>query len=189
MIELLFPLFVLLFEMEIDNIIDPNEFYSGKCFGDTYSNNNNNNNSVFNKNIDTPIVKQKRKKKFKPPSMLDSNHSSNKNVTRIGYKNVSKNKIPGIKRKNIKIIRPRNDPNNIKNPVILNKCQLNDDYSSKNDADLVPVVVDKFLSEYLREHQKDGIIFMYKCLMGIKNSNEKLGLILADEMGLGMDIL
>ncbi|TID21199.1 hypothetical protein CANINC_003479 [Pichia inconspicua] len=46
------------------------------------------------------------------------------------------------------------------------------------------VVVDPSLSVKLRPHQREGITFMYSCLMGLKASNIR-GVILADEMGLG----
>ncbi|KAL8715545.1 MAG: hypothetical protein Q9220_000881 [cf. Caloplaca sp. 1 TL-2023] len=52
-----------------------------------------------------------------------------------------------------------------------------------SDAEL-DVVVDSLLSSRLREHQRDGVKFLYECVMGIRNFNGQ-GAILADEMGLG----
>lgn len=49
---------------------------------------------------------------------------------------------------------------------------------------VVPVVVDPHLSKQLRPHQRDGIQFMYDCLMG-ERAFDGNGCILADEMGLG----
>jgi DNA repair and recombination protein RAD54B len=46
------------------------------------------------------------------------------------------------------------------------------------------VVVDPFLSQHLRPHQREGVEFLYQCVMGMK-SFEGQGAILADEMGLG----
>ncbi|XP_034250356.1 DNA repair and recombination protein RAD54B-like isoform X2 [Thrips palmi] len=46
------------------------------------------------------------------------------------------------------------------------------------------VAVDSFLSRVLRPHQKEGVTFLYECVMGMKNS-QYFGSILADEMGLG----
>lgn len=46
------------------------------------------------------------------------------------------------------------------------------------------VVVDTFLSKQLRTHQRDGVEFMYRCVMGIVSPHHE-GCILADEMGLG----
>lgn len=43
------------------------------------------------------------------------------------------------------------------------------------------------LARELRPHQREGVIFMYECLMGYRQFNEVpyFGCILADEMGLG----
>ena len=45
-------------------------------------------------------------------------------------------------------------------------------------------VVDPHLGRHLRPHQREGVVFMYECVMGLK-SPEHVGCILADEMGLG----
>lgn len=50
--------------------------------------------------------------------------------------------------------------------------------------ELVDVVLDPFLGQHLREHQREGIKFMYECVMGMRDFNGT-GAILADEMGLG----
>ena len=49
---------------------------------------------------------------------------------------------------------------------------------------VVDVVVDPILSSKLRDHQKDGVKFMYECVMGMRDFDGQ-GAILADEMGLG----
>ncbi|RDW71267.1 hypothetical protein BP6252_07830 [Coleophoma cylindrospora] len=49
---------------------------------------------------------------------------------------------------------------------------------------VVDVVVDPFLNQHLRPHQKEGIKFLYECVMGMRSFNGQ-GAILADEMGLG----
>ncbi|QQP58194.1 DNA repair and recombination protein RAD54Blike, partial [Caligus rogercresseyi] len=46
------------------------------------------------------------------------------------------------------------------------------------------VSVDPRLAKVLRSHQKEGVLFMYKCLMGYRTPGYH-GVILADEMGLG----
>ncbi|KAL8724395.1 MAG: hypothetical protein Q9166_007975 [cf. Caloplaca sp. 2 TL-2023] len=48
----------------------------------------------------------------------------------------------------------------------------------------VDVVVDPILSKKLREHQREGVRFLYECVSGLRDFNGK-GAILADEMGLG----
>jgi DNA repair and recombination protein RAD54B len=46
---------------------------------------------------------------------------------------------------------------------------------------VVPVVVDPHLSKRLRPHQRDGVQFMYDCLLGVRKFDGN-GCILADEM-------
>lgn len=46
------------------------------------------------------------------------------------------------------------------------------------------VVVDPYISQHLRPHQREGVEFLYKCIMGM-GGFEGQGAILADEMGLG----
>lgn len=48
---------------------------------------------------------------------------------------------------------------------------------------VVDVVMDPFLSRHLRDHQREGVQFMYECVMGMRDSGD--GAVLADEMGLG----
>ncbi|KAF8245370.1 hypothetical protein K440DRAFT_409395 [Wilcoxina mikolae CBS 423.85] len=49
---------------------------------------------------------------------------------------------------------------------------------------VVDVVVDPYLSQHLRPHQREGVEFLYQCVMGMRPF-EGRGSILADEMGLG----
>ena len=56
--------------------------------------------------------------------------------------------------------------------------------SVPNGKQIVDVVVDPFLSDKLREHQRAGVAFLYECVMGMKGYDGE-GAILADEMGLG----
>lgn len=50
---------------------------------------------------------------------------------------------------------------------------------------VVDVVVDPILSRHLREHQREGVRFLYECVMGMRMNGGGQGAILADEMGLG----
>lgn len=50
--------------------------------------------------------------------------------------------------------------------------------------EIVDVVVDPLLTQHLREHQREGVKFLYECVMGMRDF-EGQGAILADEMGLG----
>lgn len=73
---------------------------------------------------------------------------------------------------------PRHDPNT---PEALVMKRIKDVPRGK---EIVDVVVDPFLSQHLRDHQRDGIKFLYECVMGMRDFNGQ-GAILADEMGLG----
>ncbi|KAJ6078447.1 hypothetical protein N7467_008200 [Penicillium canescens] len=49
---------------------------------------------------------------------------------------------------------------------------------------VVDVVVDPILCKNLRPHQREGVQFLYECVMGMRSFNGE-GAILADDMGLG----
>ncbi|KAJ9653547.1 helicase [Neophaeococcomyces mojaviensis] len=49
---------------------------------------------------------------------------------------------------------------------------------------IVDVVLDPILSKHLREHQREGVRFLYECVMDLRNFGGQ-GCILADDMGLG----
>ncbi|KAI4213829.1 MAG: hypothetical protein LQ351_003523 [Letrouitia transgressa] len=52
---------------------------------------------------------------------------------------------------------------------------------------IVDVVVDPLLTRHLREHQREGVKFLYECVMGLRDFDGQ-GAILADEMGLGKSL-
>ncbi|KAK2196737.1 bifunctional Helicase [Babesia duncani] len=52
-----------------------------------------------------------------------------------------------------------------------------------NEGD-VEIKVDSLLSRFLRDHQRQGVAFIFNCLMGLKDFDGR-GCILADDMGLG----
>ncbi|KNE64148.1 hypothetical protein AMAG_09199 [Allomyces macrogynus ATCC 38327] len=57
--------------------------------------------------------------------------------------------------------------------------------ADEDDHDeIVDVVVDPVLARHLRPHQRDGVQFLYECLLGYRMEGGS-GAILADEMGLG----
>ena len=49
---------------------------------------------------------------------------------------------------------------------------------------IVDVVLDPLLGKHLREHQREGVKFLYECVMGMRDYDGQ-GAILADDMGLG----
>ncbi|XP_065657534.1 DNA repair and recombination protein RAD54-like isoform X2 [Hydra vulgaris] len=56
--------------------------------------------------------------------------------------------------------------------------------TSKSEENLVHVVVDPQLTSVLRPHQREGVKFLYDCVVG-NRIKDNFGCIMADEMGLG----
>ncbi|PGH12026.1 hypothetical protein AJ79_04535 [Helicocarpus griseus UAMH5409] len=73
---------------------------------------------------------------------------------------------------------PRHDPN-LPGAVVMKRPT-----SVPKGKQVVDVVLDPLLGKHLREHQREGVKFLYECVMGMRPFNGE-GAILADEMGLG----
>ncbi|KAJ7372149.1 DNA repair and recombination protein rad54b [Desmophyllum pertusum] len=58
---------------------------------------------------------------------------------------------------------------------------------NRGGLDIRDVVVDPHVSQHLRPHQRDGVMFLYECVLGLRNFNGN-GAILADDMGLGKTV-
>lgn len=56
--------------------------------------------------------------------------------------------------------------------------------TAPNGRQIVDVVLDPLIGKHLREHQREGVKFLYECVMGLRDFDGE-GCILADEMGLG----
>ncbi|KAM5280819.1 DNA repair and recombination protein RAD54B [Ctenodactylus gundi] len=80
--------------------------------------------------------------------------------------------------------KPRHDPYT-PNSLVMQRPDKNHQWMfNKNCFPLVDVVVDPYVVHHLRPHQKEGIMFLYECVMGMRMIG-RCGAILADEMGLG----
>lgn len=73
---------------------------------------------------------------------------------------------------------PRHDPN-AGNALVMKRPS-----TVPKGKQVVDVVVDPLLTRSLRSHQRQGVAFLYDCVMGMRGSPGE-GAILADEMGLG----
>ncbi|KAL3471451.1 SNF2 family N-terminal domain-containing protein [Aspergillus californicus] len=73
---------------------------------------------------------------------------------------------------------PRHDPNQAGALVLTRPSSV------PKGKRIVDVVVDPILAKHLRPHQREGVNFMYECVMGMRSFNGE-GAILADDMGLG----
>lgn len=87
--------------------------------------------------------------------------------------------ISGALRRTTKVKGARHDPN-AEGSVVLTR--------PKTKKEIVDVVIDPLISQYLRPHQKEGVQFLYECVMGMRDYQGK-GAILADEMGLGKTLM
>ena len=76
---------------------------------------------------------------------------------------------------------PRHDPH-IPGAIVLKRPK-----SVPPGKQIVDVVIDPLLGNKLREHQREGVKFMYECVMGFRDFDGQ-GAILADEMGLGKSL-
>lgn len=79
--------------------------------------------------------------------------------------------------RNPSIPQPRHDPT-APNALIMKRPK-----DCPKGKQIVDVVVDPVLSKHLRDHQREGVQFLYECIMGMRCEGE--GAIMADEMGLG----
>uniref|UniRef100_A0A8C7VMR2 RAD54 homolog B n=1 Tax=Oncorhynchus mykiss TaxID=8022 RepID=A0A8C7VMR2_ONCMY len=80
--------------------------------------------------------------------------------------------------------KPRHDPL-APGAIVMPRPSTNHQWTyNKAGLPLVDVVVDPYLTTHLRPHQRDGLLFLYECVMGMR-ATCRYGAILADEMGLG----
>ncbi|KAL8793137.1 MAG: hypothetical protein Q9195_004249 [Heterodermia aff. obscurata] len=130
-----------------------------------------------------PISKAKTQTKTaidltKQPAKKPHNVASPRNLgTQAPWKNPTlASTIMSIK--DAKTVTPRH------NPCAARALVMKRPQTIPKGRQLVDVVVDPLLSEHLREHQREGVEFMYECVMGMRAFDGQ-GAILADEMGLG----
>ncbi|XP_037058288.1 DNA repair and recombination protein RAD54B isoform X2 [Peromyscus leucopus] len=142
-------------EIEILGTVSSDDFNSGKCFQGAHG---------------SPAV----------PSSQAARKCFSNPFKSVGQSSQSKANRPDAWQS----CKPRHDPrapNSLVMPPPDKNHQL---LFNRNCFPLVDVVVDPHLVHHLRSHQREGIIFLYECVMGMR-ANGRCGAILADEMGLG----
>ncbi|XP_013382594.1 DNA repair and recombination protein RAD54B [Lingula anatina] len=82
------------------------------------------------------------------------------------------------------VVTPRFDPMAPGALVMLRPLSTHQWQFNKNGTPVVDVVVDPHVACHLRPHQREGVAFLYQCVMGMREHVGQ-GAILADEMGLG----
>ncbi len=98
-------------------------------------------------------------------------------ASKSGYKNPMLAKTAVVKKEGDRSV-GRHDPS-APGALVMKRPQ-----SVPPSKEIVDVVLDPILGQHLREHQREGVKFLYECVMGMRNFDGQ-GAILADEMGLG----
>ena len=149
---------------------------------------------------DKPFLNSSRAKPVSEPKQISLPKPHPKNVKSLSAKNEeSKNFHSASGPKKLATLAPFKDPS-LSSTVVpklpngeltprhsvdeLNALIMKRPKDVPKGKRLVDVVVDPILSTCLREHQREGVKFMYECVMGMREF-EGQGAILADEMGLG----
>lgn len=166
-------------DVEVDSVLSREEFLAGRPFLGT---------SMAKS---TPHVPEKPKPiqevKVKPKAALVSEKESmKKSPNVVAPKSVAtkaqwKNPLLAstvMVMKDGKEPTPRHDPN-VSGAIVMKRPK-----NVPKGKEVVEVVVDPLLTQHLREHQREGVKFMYECVMGMRDFDGQ-GAILADEMGLG----
>uniref|UniRef100_A0A8C8RUC6 RAD54 homolog B n=1 Tax=Pelusios castaneus TaxID=367368 RepID=A0A8C8RUC6_9SAUR len=144
-------------EIEVMGIISAEDYSSGKCFQ-----------TVLGTSTNVPTASsQSTQKQFHSP-----------------FKNVCKPSAKENLLKDPHNCKPRHDPNTPNSLVMPRPTPDHQWMFNKAGLPVVDVVVDPYLVNHLRPHQKEGIGFLYECVMGMRVSG-RYGAILADEMSLG----
>ncbi|XP_054477291.1 DNA repair and recombination protein RAD54B [Anoplopoma fimbria] len=148
-------------EVEVMGLISAEDFASGRCFQEV---------QVEKEELQTkaapPPSRSLVSKRFCSPTLLGgANH-------------------PGSQPEEEQTCRPRHDPL-APGALVMPRPSANHQWSNnKSGLPVVDVVIDPFLTNQLRPHQRDGLLFLYECVMGLRAVG-RFGAILADEMGLG----
>ncbi|XP_074637415.1 DNA repair and recombination protein RAD54B-like isoform X3 [Acropora palmata] len=143
-------------EIEVMGFISAEDFLSGKCFQQS---------EITTSKLKLPVLKFPTKQNGTPKPFVC---------------NVNRDKLVDTR----KLVLPRHDVNTPGALVMPRPSAAHQLERNKEVLGLVDVIVDPHLSQHLRPHQKEGVKFLYECVMGLRNFNGN-GAILADDMGLG----
>jgi DNA repair and recombination protein RAD54B len=113
--------------------------------------------------------------------MLSVKHLNTASSKSAGLGSIFKNPL---KDKTISTPQPAGQPTPRYDPNASGALVMKRPTSVPKGKAIVDVVVDPLLSKHLRDHQREGVKFLYECVMGLRDFNGE-GAILADEMGLG----
>ncbi|XP_078143332.1 DNA repair and recombination protein RAD54B [Centroberyx gerrardi] len=148
-------------EVEVMGVISAEDFARGRCFQEVQ------------------VEKEEPHMKSAPPP---SRRLASKPFCRPTL--LGRAEPPGAKPQEEQSCKPRHDPL-APGALVMPRPSANHQWScNKSGLPVVDVVVDPYLTTHLRPHQRDGLLFLYECVMGMR-ATCRCGAILADEMGLG----
>ncbi|XP_014664891.1 PREDICTED: DNA repair and recombination protein RAD54B-like [Priapulus caudatus] len=145
-------------EVEVMGCISTEHYMSGKCF------------QTASTTVDNTLMSSAAL--TAPPKPFVRPQKVGADVTNVSVKKVALS------------VRPRHDPTSPGALVMPTPSRKHQKEYNKSGLPLVDVVVDPYLSVYLRPHQREGVTFLYECLMDMRDYMG-CGAILADHMGLG----
>ncbi|KAF2663738.1 hypothetical protein BT63DRAFT_407326 [Microthyrium microscopicum] len=152
-------------EIEVDSVIPKAEYLSGKHF--------------LSGSFPKPVSRQEV---FKKPTK-DLPEIS-KPVVAVSKASVSKYKNPYSDRPKPVPTTAKPEPTPRHDPKAPDAIVMKRPASAPRGKQIVDVVIDPILGRHLREHQREGVKFLYECVMGMRVDSGQ-GAVLADEMGLG----
>uniref|UniRef100_A0A8B9H0Q5 Fibrinogen silencer binding protein n=1 Tax=Astyanax mexicanus TaxID=7994 RepID=A0A8B9H0Q5_ASTMX len=145
-------------QIEVMGVISNEDYTKGRCFQDAA--------------VDVPLEAVTRAPVSRPLAKPFSRPALKGGATKLGPE--PEGPVP----------KPRHDPN-APGALVMPRPSANHQWlCNKTGLPVVDVVVDPHLTNHLRPHQREGVVFLYECLMGMRLAG-RCGAILADEMGLG----
>lgn len=171
-------------ELEIDSVIKKEDYMSGRMFLGTAEKTT----AEPPRRIEPsykPLVAGKESAGRNKPTRSSSDGAGNDDSLVVDWKPATAGKIfktpllssTVVPKTNSSAPQPRHDPGQ-PDALIMKRPA-----SCPKGKQIVDVVVDPVLSKHLRDHQREGVQFLYECVMGMRCEGE--GAIMADEMGLG----
>jgi DNA repair and recombination protein RAD54B len=164
-------------DVEIDSVISKADYLAGKPF--------------LNSQVIDRVSAETQASSKRPPTPIFRNEKSlirdlppvslravmNKSSTAAFRNPLSKSSKPASSA-SLRQPVPRHDPM-VPGALVLPRPE-----TAPKGKQIVDIVVDPILSRHLREHQREGVKFLYECVMGMRLTDGQ-GAVLADEMGLG----
>lgn len=157
-------------DVEVDDIMSKEDFLAGRRFLRTAASA-----PTLAPKENLLKVKAGKKSKEEEEQKKPLNVAAPKSAgTKMQFKNPLINSTVLPKKKG-KEPTPRHDPKG-DGALVMQRPKA---VSTRNQ--IVDVVIDPLLGKHLREHQREGVKFMYECVMGMRSFDGQ-GVLLADEM-------